>query len=221
MRTDNLSRTEFRILSSSIAFAGATEKWKPAIAAASNEMQMPLLVPPFQFVTHRLRHSRAPSPANPGPSRVRHPEIQMQRQTQELINFYVNYRSGIICRRHSSIAAARIEEDNASRKGGPPARFYAFRRHFMEASPRFTFQDEPHGSGGFAKIMKGRDNILERDIAIKTLDPLATQFSGPEQERFRREARILARLSHPNIPAIYDVEFGSTKFSLIFQFWTG
>lgn len=45
----------------------------------------------------------------------------MQRQTQELINFYVNYRSGIICRRHSSIAAARIEEDNASRKGGPPA----------------------------------------------------------------------------------------------------
>ena len=91
----------------------------------------------------------------------------------------------------------------------------------MEASPRFTFQDEPHGSGGFAKIMKGRDNILERDIAIKTLDPLATQFSGPEQERFRREARILARLSHPNIPAIYDVEFGSTKFSLIFQFVDG
>ena len=45
----------------------------------------------------------------------------MQRQTQELINFYVNYRSGIICRRHSSIAAARIEENNASRKGGPPA----------------------------------------------------------------------------------------------------
>jgi serine/threonine protein kinase len=91
----------------------------------------------------------------------------------------------------------------------------------MTTIARFTFQDEPHGAGGFAKIIKGRDNVLERDIAIKTLDPLATEFSGPEQERFRREARILARLSHPNIPAIYDVEFGSGKFSLIFQFVDG
>jgi serine/threonine protein kinase len=91
----------------------------------------------------------------------------------------------------------------------------------MAASPRFTFEDAPHGEGGFAKIMKGRDNILERDIAIKFLDPLATQFSEPEQERFRREARILARLSHTNIPAIYDVEFGAGKFSIIFQFVDG
>ena len=91
----------------------------------------------------------------------------------------------------------------------------------MSTSPRFTFQDIPHGAGGFAKIIKGRDNILERDIAIKVLDPLATTFSEPDQERFRREARILARLSHPNIPAIYDVELGSGKFSLIFQFIDG
>jgi len=91
----------------------------------------------------------------------------------------------------------------------------------MATSPRFTFQDTPHCVGGFAKIIKGRDNVLERDIAIKSLDPLATQFSGAEQERFRREARILARLSHPNIPAIYDVELGSGKFSIIFQFIDG
>lgn len=91
----------------------------------------------------------------------------------------------------------------------------------MSSSPRFTFHDTPHGVGGFAKIIKGRDNVLERDIAIKSLDPLATAFSDTEQERFRREARILARLSHPNIPAIYDVEFGLGKFSIIFQFIDG
>ena len=91
----------------------------------------------------------------------------------------------------------------------------------MPTTPRFTFQEAPHGAGGFAKVIKGRDNVLERDIAIKVLDPLATEFSEADQERFRREARILARLSHPNIPAIYDVDFSPGKFSLIFQFADG
>jgi len=65
----------------------------------------------------------------------------------------------------------------------------------MTETPRFTLQEEPHGSGGFAKVIRGRDNVLERDIAIKVLDPLATEFSEADQERFRREARTLARLS--------------------------
>lgn len=91
----------------------------------------------------------------------------------------------------------------------------------MATTSRFTFQEAPHGAGGFAKVIKGRDNLLERDIAIKVLDSLATEFTEADQERFRREARILARLSHPNIPAIYDVDFGPGKFSLIFQFIDG
>jgi serine/threonine protein kinase len=91
----------------------------------------------------------------------------------------------------------------------------------MAEPPRFTLQEEPHGTGGFAKVIKGRDNILERDIAVKVLDPLATEFSESDQERFRREARTLAKLSHPNIPAIYDVDFSPGKFSLIIQFIDG
>ena len=63
---------------------------------------------------------------------------------------------------------------------------------------RFTFQDSFHGAGGFAKVIRGRDNILERDIAVKVLDRLAKDFPEADQERFRREARILAKLSHPN-----------------------
>jgi len=86
---------------------------------------------------------------------------------------------------------------------------------------RFTFLKEVHGAGGFAKVIRGRDNLLERDIAVKVLDPLATEFSEPDQERFRREARILARLSHPNIPAIYDVDFRPGKFAIVFQFIEG
>jgi len=91
----------------------------------------------------------------------------------------------------------------------------------MVENPRFTLQQEPHGAGGFAKVTKGRDNVLERDIAVKVLDPLATEFTEADQERFRREARTLAKLSHPNIPAIYDVDFSPGKFSLIIQFIDG
>ena len=86
---------------------------------------------------------------------------------------------------------------------------------------RFSFQPSLHGAGGFAKVIKGRDNALERDIAVKVLDPLVTQFSEADQERFRREARILAKLSHPNIPAIYDVDFSDGRFMIIFQFVDG
>ncbi len=41
--------------------------------------------------------------------------------TPKPINFYVNYRSGIILRPHASIATARIREYVAARKSGPPA----------------------------------------------------------------------------------------------------
>lgn len=70
-------------------------------------------------------------------------------------------------------------------------------------------------------MIKGRDNALERDIAVKVLDPLVTQFKEADQERFRREARILAKLSHPNIPAIYDVDFSNGHFMIVFQFIDG
>jgi eukaryotic-like serine/threonine-protein kinase len=87
--------------------------------------------------------------------------------------------------------------------------------------PRFIFETKPHGQGGFGKIIKGRDNVLDRDIAVKVLDPLLTQFSEAERERFKREARTLARLSHPNIPAVYDVLFKDEQFLIVFQFVEG
>lgn len=86
---------------------------------------------------------------------------------------------------------------------------------------RFTFEGKPHGEGGFGRVIRGRDHSLDRDIAVKVLDPLLTQFEEAERERFKREARTLARLSHPNIPAVYDVVFGPAQFLIIFQFVEG
>ncbi|WP_243384846.1 serine/threonine-protein kinase [Geothrix alkalitolerans] len=88
---------------------------------------------------------------------------------------------------------------------------------------RYHFEAKPHGSGGFGKIIKGHDNDLERDIAIKVLSDEKGIFSASSIERFRREARILAKLSHPNIPAIYDVVLNddAKNFLIIFQFVGG
>ncbi len=79
----------------------------------------------------------------------------------------------------------------------------------------------PVGTGGFGKVRKGEDTILGRPVAIKTLDPALAAASDEDKERFRREARILAKLSHPNIPSIYDVVFDQGKFEIIFQFVEG
>lgn len=86
---------------------------------------------------------------------------------------------------------------------------------------RFSLDTSAHGTGGFAKVIKGRDNVLERDVAVKMLNLLATKFPETDQERFRRDARILAKLSHPNIPSIYDIDFSPGKFLIIFQFISG
>lgn len=58
------------------------------------------------------------------------------------------------------------------------------------------------GRGGMGSVYRARDEDLRRDIALKLLrlDDLAEER---EAERFRREARLAAALSHPNIVSIH------------------
>jgi len=56
-------------------------------------------------------------------------------------------------------------------------------------------------SGGMGTVFLARDPKLDRDVAIKILKPDLT--SSDASERFLREARILAKLSHPNIVPVY------------------
>jgi eukaryotic-like serine/threonine-protein kinase len=59
------------------------------------------------------------------------------------------------------------------------------------------------GSGGMAVVYRGRDERLGRPVAIKVLaDNLAADDGF--RERFVREARLAAGLSHPNIVHVYD-----------------
>ena len=64
------------------------------------------------------------------------------------------------------------------------------------------------GAGGMGAVYKARQPVLDRWVALKVLPaggPNAANFA----ERFNREARALARLSHPNIVAVH--EFGQVE----------
>jgi serine/threonine-protein kinase len=86
---------------------------------------------------------------------------------------------------------------------------------------RYAVDSTPVGEGGFGKVRKGRDIELERDVAVKSLDPVLGTATDTDRERFRAEAKTLAQLSHPNIPAIYDVVLDVEHFQIIFQFIDG
>lgn len=62
---------------------------------------------------------------------------------------------------------------------------------------------EEVGQGGMATVFRGQDLVLDREIAVKILHPHLARESEHRQ-RFRREARTIARLHHPNIVEIYD-----------------
>ena len=67
---------------------------------------------------------------------------------------------------------------------------------------------EPVGTGGMGRVWLARDEMLDRDVAVKEFVP-PDWMSAEEQSRLRtktlREARSAARLNHPHVVRIYDV----------------
>jgi TolB-like protein/tRNA A-37 threonylcarbamoyl transferase component Bud32 len=77
-----------------------------------------------------------------------------------------------------------------------------FLASFTEAlSDRYTVQEEV-GRGGMARVYRARDRRHDRDVAIKVLDPQLSSMLGGE--RFLREIRVTAQLTHPNIIPLLD-----------------
>lgn len=78
----------------------------------------------------------------------------------------------------------------------------------------------PLGSGGMGQVYEARDTKLGRKVAIKVLPG---EFANdPERlARFRREARLLAALNHPNIATIYGLQEFRGSCSLVMELVPG
>jgi serine/threonine protein kinase len=76
------------------------------------------------------------------------------------------------------------------------------------------------GAGGMGIVYHGVDVMLEREVAIKKL---RSEFSRTTDiaERFRREAKIQARMNHPNIAHLYSFFKDGDSFYIVMEFVDG
>jgi hypothetical protein len=78
----------------------------------------------------------------------------------------------------------------------------------------------PLGAGGMGEVYRAHDRTLGRDVALKTL-PRVFAADPHRLARFRKEARTLASLNHPNIAAIYGLERSGEVDCLVLELVEG
>jgi serine/threonine protein kinase len=76
------------------------------------------------------------------------------------------------------------------------------------------------GKGGMALVYKARDQMLERDVAVKLLRE-DYSHSPAFLERFRQEAKASANLSHPNIVTVHDFGMDQGQIYIVMEYVPG
>jgi tRNA A-37 threonylcarbamoyl transferase component Bud32 len=80
---------------------------------------------------------------------------------------------------------------------------------------------EPVGTGGMGRVWMARDEMLDRDVAVKEFVP-PEWMADAERDRLRdrtlREARSAARLNHPHVVRIYDVVHADDRPWIVMEY---
>jgi hypothetical protein len=112
------------------------------------------------------------------------------------------------------VEAMLAAHEGAKRSGQEPAPAFPDEKPRLEAGGMLgPYRIEALiGAGGMGEVYRARDTRLDRTVALKVL-PLELTGDAERRGRFEREARAIARLSHPHICTLYDVgRDGATDF---------
>ena len=74
------------------------------------------------------------------------------------------------------------------------------------------------GKGGFANVYLAYDSVLDQEVAIKILK--LGQTSASDRDRFLREARISAKLRHPNIATVFDIIQTADGLQMVMEYYS-
>lgn len=79
------------------------------------------------------------------------------------------------------------------------------------------------GSGGMGDVFLAIDKRLDRYVAVKTLKLSSENDKGNSEfiQRFKREAKAIARLSHQNIVSIYDIGEENSQYYMVMEYIEG
>src|SRR5262245_2365383 len=76
------------------------------------------------------------------------------------------------------------------------------------------------GTGGMSSVYRAHDRLLDRNVALKILHERHSK-DADYVERFRREARTVAQLSHPNIVTVIDRGEANERQFIVFEYVDG
>src|SRR3954452_7393290 len=111
-------------------------------------------------------------------------------------------KRALACRKRPGERGLRVSVENTYRMADEATTGLASSLIGTVLSGRYRLESKL-GSGGMSTVYLARDSTLERWVAVKVMHREISD--QPDQlERFRREARAVAQLSHPNVVAVID-----------------
>jgi serine/threonine protein kinase/WD40 repeat protein len=127
-------------------------------------------------------------------------------------------------REHSKVASVlrllnEVFQPGQHGQAAPPQQLADLSSEGVERLGRFRLLDEV-GRGGFGVVYRAFDEVLEREVALKVI-ALAENAPAQQIDRLLAEARAVARLSHPNIVPLYDVQVIGRLYCLISEYCEG
>ena len=83
---------------------------------------------------------------------------------------------------------------------------------------------QPLDSGGMGMVHRAYDAVLDRVVAVKRIryaPDSGTEARVEMAARFRREARVTAKIDHPGVPVVYDAAIDRSRLFLVMQLIEG